>query len=81
MSIRSIFDLHDLLYNKEKAIEFFQERGVLAREMFCDLGHPMSLNLRDKGDRWRCHFRTCRFIKLYTVNFLKSGISLKVAYS
>jgi transposase-like protein len=46
--------------DKEGAVKFLQERGILHNPRFCAKGHPMHLQLRDNGDRWRCNIRECR---------------------
>ena len=41
-------------------MQFLQQRGILHNPRISGNGHPMVLQLRDKGGRWRCHSRQCR---------------------
>ena len=46
--------------DKAFGVQFLQQRGIIHNPRICANGHPMTLQLRDKGDRWRCHSRDCR---------------------
>ena len=41
-------------------MHFLQQHGILHNPRICGNGHNMVLQLRAKGDRWRCHSRECR---------------------
>jgi transposase-like protein len=41
------------------AIEFFQEKGLIRKELNCSKDHPMKLQLSTKS-AWRCYNRSCR---------------------
>ena len=72
MSIKTVFWLRlssvkmNLLFlsnvvpDKASSIQFLQQRGIVHNPRICADGHEMTLQLRDKGDRWRCRIRECR---------------------
>ena len=46
---------------KASSVLFLQQRGILHNPRLCNnCALPMTLDLRDKGDRWRCSRRGCR---------------------
>ena len=49
-----------LVPDNASIVQFLQQRGILHNPRICVNGHAMTLQLRDKGDRWRCHSRDCR---------------------
>ncbi|XP_075213730.1 uncharacterized protein LOC142319939 [Lycorma delicatula] len=56
----TLFELHELIKQKETAVEFLQCVGILPFRKTCSLGHEMTLCLSDSRDRWRCHRMGCR---------------------
>ena len=56
----NLLTLSNIVHDKASIIQFFQQRGILHDPKNCVNGHAMTLQLRDKGDRWRCHSRECR---------------------
>ena len=57
----NFLQLSNTVDDKAAAIRFLQQRGVLHNPRNCaNCGRAMTLELRDKGDRWRCHVRGCR---------------------
>lgn len=48
------------LREKEDAIGFLQDHGLLHRERYCSNGHQMVLKISEREDRWRCNIRGCR---------------------
>lgn len=46
--------------DKRASVVFLQQQGILHNPRYCQNGHAMRLQIRDKGDRWRCHIRGCR---------------------
>ena len=47
--------------DKASSVLFLQQRGILHNPRLCNnCALPMTLDLRDKGDRWRCSRRGCR---------------------
>jgi transposase-like protein len=56
----NLIDLSNTVHDKAASVHFLQQRGILHNPRICENGHPMVLQLRDKGDRWRCHSRECR---------------------
>lgn len=49
----------DLPSTEEDAVKFFQEKGILHKNMKCEKNHEMKLYFGD-GIRWRCNISTCR---------------------
>ena len=56
----NIFSLSGVTQNKGACIQFLQEHGILHNPRVCPNNHPMTLQLRANGDRWRCRLRGCR---------------------
>ena len=56
----NLLTLSNIVHDKASSIQFLQQRGILHDPKNCVNGHAMTLQLRDKGDRWRCHSRECR---------------------
>ena len=52
--------LRNLVSDKETAVTFLQQHGILHNIRLCDNGHVMNLNLSGHHDRWRCKSRECR---------------------
>ena len=52
--------LSALIQDKASSVQFLQQRGILHNPRICVNRHAMKLQLRDEGDRWRCHSRDCR---------------------
>ena len=48
----------EIVSDKVASVLFLQQRGILHYPRNC--ARPMTLSLRDKGDRWRCSARGCR---------------------
>ena len=56
----NFLQLSNTVNDKAAAIQFLKQRGVLHNPRNCDCGRAMTLEVRDNGDRWRCHVRGCR---------------------
>ena len=56
----NFLNLSNLIPGKAASVNFLQQRGMLHNPRYCSNDHAMTLELRDKGDRWRCHHRGCR---------------------
>ena len=56
----NLIRLAQLCHDKAAAVNFLQQVNILPNPRHCTRGHPMTLELRDKGDRWRCSLRACR---------------------
>ena len=50
--------LSTLVHDKETAIRFLQNHGVIHQQRLCNNGHQMTLST--VSDRWRCNARQCR---------------------
>ena len=60
----NFIELTNLVHDKPSAIQFLQDRGIMHNPRICQgCLDPMTLNLRDKGDRWRYNNRGCRLEK------------------
>jgi superfamily II helicase len=55
----NFFDLSTTVKDREMAIWFLQDKGVLHAQRNCSLDHEMTLALTGK-ERWRCYKRACR---------------------
>ena len=52
--------LSNLVHDKTSAAMFLRQRGVLHNPRICvNCNLPMNMELRDKGDRWRCNIQRC----------------------
>ena len=73
---RNILELSNIvnIVNKAPSVQFLQQRGILYNPRICRNGHSMALQLRDKGDRWRCHSRQCHTEVDITERYLDGGI-------
>ena len=60
MTAMNFLQLNDLIPDKASSVSFLQQRGILPNPRHCTAGHQMTLDLREKGDRWRCRSRGCR---------------------
>ena len=56
----NLLTLSAVVNDKVSGVQFLQQRGIIQYPRICANGHPMTLQLRYKGDRWRCHSRDCR---------------------
>ena len=57
----NLLELSNIVNSKAASVAFLQQRGVLHNPRNCGTcGNPVTLDLRDKGDRWRCALRGCR---------------------
>ena len=56
----NLVQLSNTVPDKATAFTFLQQRGILHNPRVCTCGRAMLLELRDKGDRWRCNVRGCR---------------------
>ena len=56
----NLLTLSAVVNDKASGVQFLQQRGIIHNPRICANGHPMTIQLRDKGDRWRCHSRDCR---------------------
>jgi hypothetical protein len=52
--------LSELVSDKESAVLFLQNAGILHVKREYSNGHAMTLSLSDKNDRWRCRKSICR---------------------
>ena len=41
------------VHDKPASVQFLRQRNILHHPRICVNGHPMVLQLRDNGDRWR----------------------------
>lgn len=55
----NLLELGAIVHNKETAILFFQQHGIIHQNRMCSNNHAMTLSVGDR-DRWRCHIRGCR---------------------
>lgn len=60
MTNLNLFSLYDIVKNKENAIRFLQDAGILNRYKLCQNNHEMVLTITDKRERWRCGKGNCR---------------------
>ena len=51
------------VHDKPASVKFLKQRNLLHNPRICVNSHPMVLQLRDNGDRWRCNRRNCRMRK------------------
>ena len=56
----NFLDLSNAIPNKQAAVTFLKNRGIVHLERRCRNGHHMTLNLSDRQDRWRCGRVGCR---------------------
>ena len=57
----NMLQLSAIFNDKASSILYLQQRGVLYNPRMClNCRNPMILQLREKGDRWRCSLRGCR---------------------
>ena len=56
----NLLTLSGVVHDKASSVQFLQQMGILHNPRICGNGHPMILQLRDNGDRWRCRQRACR---------------------
>ena len=56
----NLLTLSALVPDKASSVQFLQQRGIQHNPRICVNGHAMTLQLRGKGDRCRCHSRDCR---------------------
>jgi transposase-like protein len=56
----NFLQLSALIPDKITSLLFLQQRGVLHNPRVCSNGHPMTLQLTNSHDRWRCKRRQCR---------------------
>ncbi|CAM1299959.1 Uncharacterised protein r2_g985 [Pycnogonum litorale] len=56
----NLLTLSGIVHDKASSVQFLQQRGIMHNPRICGNGHPMILQLRDHGDRWRCRQRACR---------------------
>ena len=56
----NLLTLSAVVNDKASGVQFLQQRGIIHNPRICANGHPMALQLIDKGDRWRCHSWDCR---------------------
>jgi hypothetical protein len=52
--------LSQQVQDKNSAVAFLQQHGILHASRTCYQGHPMKLCLSNAQDRWRCRIRGCR---------------------
>ena len=55
--IRLALICHDIA---AAAFEFLHQIIIISNPRHCTAGHPMTLELRGKGDRWHCRACACR---------------------
>ena len=57
----NFIQISDIASDKQRSILFLQQRGLLHNPRVCqNCGQAMYLQLRDKGDRWRCTRNRCK---------------------
>ena len=57
----NFIQINDIAGDKQRSIQFLQQRGLLHNPRLCqNCGQVMYLELRDKGDRWRCTRNRCK---------------------
>lgn len=57
----NMLQLSAIVNDKASSVLYLQQRGVLHNPRMCwNCMNPMTLQLRVKGDRWRCSLRGCR---------------------
>ena len=56
----NLLTLSAIVHDKPSNVQFLQQRNILHNPRRCANGHPMVLQPRDNGDRWRCNMRQCR---------------------
>ena len=57
----NFLEINELANNKPRAIAFLQNGGILHNPRMCaNCGQAMKMQLREKGDRWRCSRTHCK---------------------
>ena len=57
----NVLQVAEIVSDKVASVLFLQQRRILHNPRDCNnCARPMTLSLRDKGDRWRCSARGCR---------------------